>query len=177
MVDRTNAIEYVTLIVGQHRPRIAEFFGAEPSDITLVPVPSSEVTKTTIESARFPTLRLCHALAGVGLGRVRVLAVQRRPVAAKTTGNRRTPDEILEGLVRTSETVPRRGVLVLVDDNVQRGASLAALDKLLGAAGAVAAFAVGITDSRPRANAYTPRRFDVEYEPGASPLTVTLTAR
>jgi len=94
-VDRTNAIEYVTAILGRSIAKLARFFGADdPRAITLVPVPSSTVTAATIETARFPTLRLCRALAGVGLGTVAVLAVQRAPVVAKTKGARRTAQEI-----------------------------------------------------------------------------------
>jgi len=177
LVDRKNAVEYVTAIVARSRPRLAAFFGAAPEDITLVPVPSSEVTENTVDTARFPTLRLCRALAGVGLGTVRVLAVQRRAVAPKTTGNRRTADEILGNLKRTAVAVPRRGALVLVDDNVQRGASLAAVDKLLGASGIVAAFAVAVTDRRERADACQPRTFEVRYDPDATPLDVALSVR
>lgn len=177
MVDHRNAIEYVTAIVARVRPRLATFFGAPPELITLVPVPSSQVTRSTIETARFPTLRLCRALAGVGLGSVRVLAVQRRPVAAKTTGNRRTADQILANLERTNVPLPRRGVLVLVDDNVQRGASLAAVDRLLGATSVVTAFAVAVTDSRERPDACAPRAFEVLYDPRRQPLEVALTTR
>lgn len=177
MVDHRNAIEYVTAIVARVRPRLARFFGASPELITLVPVPSSQVTRSTIETARFPTLRLCRALAGVGLGSVRVLAVQRHPVAPKTTGNRRTADQILANLERTTVPIPRGGVIVLVDDNVQRGASLAAVDKLLGAANAVTAFAVAVTDSVARADACAPRAFEVRYAPGPRALDVTLAVR
>lgn len=177
LVDRSNAVEYVTAIVARYRPGLATFFGAAPEEITLVPVPSSEVTSSTIETARFPTLRLCNALAGAGLGTVRVLAVQRVPVAPKTTGNRRSVQGILDGLLRTDIAVPDRGVIVLVDDNVQRGASLAAVDLLLGATGQVAAFAVAVTDSHPHEDAGIPRRFDVKYEPDVSPLAATLLLR
>jgi hypothetical protein len=75
-VDRTNAIEYVTAILGRRIANLTRFFGAhDPRAFTLVPVPSSEVTAATVETARFRTLRLCRALEGVGLGRVAVLAV------------------------------------------------------------------------------------------------------
>jgi predicted amidophosphoribosyltransferase len=139
-VDRTNAIEYVTAMLANRVTKLSKFFKADdPRAITLVPVPSSSVTASTIETARFRTLRLCRALAGVGFGNVAVLAVQRKVVKAKTTGNRRTADQIFEGLVRTVTTIPR-ATIVLVDDNVQSGSSIAALDKLLGASRPTAAF-------------------------------------
>jgi hypothetical protein len=106
-VDRTNAIEYVTAMLANRIDRLTRFFKAEdPDAITLVPVPSSSVTAATIQTARFRTLRLCNALAGVGFGHVAVLAVQRKPVEGKTKGNRRTADQILAGLARTSTPVP-----------------------------------------------------------------------
>jgi hypothetical protein len=165
-VDRRNAVEYATAILSRHVAKLTKFFGAEdPRSITLVPVPSSTVTRDSIEIARFPTLRLCRALSGVGLGTVSVLAVQRRPVTSKTEGAHRSAEQILCDLERTSIAVPRSGVLVLVDDNVQSGRSLAAVDMLLGAARPVSAFAVAVTDSRARATATKSCRFHVSYEP------------
>lgn len=106
-VDRTNAIEYVTAILGKNIAKLAQFFGSDdPRAITLVPVPSSTVTATTIETARFPTLRLCRALAGVGLGTVAVLAVQRVPVIAKTQGAKRTAKQLFDGLVSHRDPDP-----------------------------------------------------------------------
>ncbi|MBA3461478.1 MAG: hypothetical protein H0T46_16070 [Deltaproteobacteria bacterium] len=173
-VDRTNAIEYVTAMLANRIPRLTRFFKAEdPAAITLVPVPSSEVTATTIETARFRTLRLCRALAGVGFGRVAVLAVQRKPVVAKTKGHRRTADQIFEGLIRTTTAIPRATTIVLVDDNVQSGSSIAALDKLLGSSRPTAAFAVAVTDSQEHEDAAKARGFTIEYDDTAVSLDVT----
>jgi hypothetical protein len=175
-VDRTNAIEYVTAMLARRIARLTSFFGADdPRGITLVPVPSSEVTVSTIETARFRTLRLCRALAGVGLGTVAVLAVQREPVIAKTRGLRRTADQILDGFVRTSIAMPRSTVVVLVDDNVQSGRSLAALDRLLGASRPTSAFAVAVTDSRESKEALKARGFTIEYDDTAAELDITCT--
>lgn len=172
-VDRNNAIAYVTAIVAQLRSRLMTYFDVEDAaDITLVPVPSSEVTAATIETARFPTLRLCRALAGAGLGSVAVLAVQRRPVEPRTHGNQRDADETLTNLVRTSAPLPRGGTLVLVDDNVRSGASIVALDTLVGATRLTTAFAVAVTDSKPCGNAFRPRRFTLTYDPRRTPLEV-----
>lgn len=173
-VDRSNAIEYVTAMLANRIAKLTKFFKADdPSEIILVPVPSSSVTTSTIETARFRTLRLCRALAGVGLGNVAVLAVQRKVVKAKTTGNRRTPDQLLEGFVRTTTTIPRATTIVLVDDNVQSGSSIAALDKLLGASRPTAAFAVAVTDSQSCTDAMKPRGFTIEYDEAAAHLDVT----
>lgn len=173
-VDRHNAIPYVTAVVSRLRTSLLSFFGVDDAaGIALVPVPSSSVTASTIETARFPTLRLCRALAGAGLGSVAVLGVQRRTVEPRTRGNRRQVDETLDNLVRTSTPVPRKGLLVLVDDNVRSGASLIALDALLGASTTTVAFAVAVTDAQPCANACLPRRFALTYDPAASPLEVT----
>jgi hypothetical protein len=173
-VDRTNALEYVTAMLATRIAKLTKFFQADhPNTITLVPVPSSEVTASTTETARFRTLRLCRALAGLGFGRVAVLAVQRTPVDPKTTGNRRNASQILEGLTRTNVTVPRGTTIVLVDDNVQSGSSIAAVDKLLGASRPTAAFAVAVTDSMPCTNAMKARRFTIEYDETGEALDVT----
>jgi len=175
-VDRTNAIEYVTAMLANRIPKLTKFFKADdPATITLVPVPSSEVTAATIETARFRTLRLCRALAGVGFGSVAVLAVQRKPVVAKTKGPRRTADQIFEGLVRTTIAIPRATTIVLVDDNVQSGSSIAALDKLLGASRPTAAFAVAVTDSHEYADATKARGFTIKYDDAVTSLDVTCT--
>lgn len=173
-VDRTNAIEYVTAMLAHRIARLTAFFGADdPRGITLVPVPSSEVTASTIETARFRTLRLGRALAGVGLGTVAVLAVQREKVLPKTKGLRRTADQILDGFVRTSIAMPRSTVVVLVDDNVHSGRSLAALDRLLGASRPTSAFAVAVTDARESKDALKARGFTIEYDDTADELDIT----
>lgn len=174
-VDRTNAIEYVTAMLANRIEKLTKFFKVDdPDAITLVPVPSSAVTAATIQTARFRTLRLCNALAGVGFGHVAVLAVQRKAVAGKTKGNRRTADEIFAGLARTSTPIPRGSTLVLVDDNVQSGASIAALDKLLGASKPTAAFAVAVTDSQQYEDAAKARTFKIEYDETDDELDVSI---
>ena len=105
-IDRTNAIEYVAAIVSRYHARIAKFFDAADSPITLVPVPSSEVTLGTIDTARFPTLRLCRALAGAGLGEVRVLAAQAAPLPPKHDGHAHSTAALLANLRRTSFRPP-----------------------------------------------------------------------
>ena len=53
MVERMNAIEYVTAMLAHRIAELARVFGTDdPRAITLVPVPSSEVTAATIETAR-----------------------------------------------------------------------------------------------------------------------------
>ncbi len=164
-VDRTNAIEYVAAIVTRYRAKIAAFFDAADAPITLVPVPSSDVTLDTIETARFPTLRLCRALAGAGLGDVRILAAQAGRLPPKHEGNDYTAVELRGNLRRTSTAAPRSGVIVYVEDNVHRGRSIIALDQLVGGPARVAVFTVALTDSAPRSDAYTPRKFSISYDP------------
>lgn len=177
-VDRTNAIEYVTAMLANRIDKLTRFFKVEdPDTITLVPIPSSSVTAATIATARFRTLRLCHALAGVGLGHVAVLAVQQSPTEGKTAGNRRSADQIFAGLARTPTPIPRSTTLVLVDDNVQSGSSIAAVDKLLGASWPTAAFAVAVTDSQPYEDATKARRFKIEYDESADSLEVSIALR
>jgi len=114
-----------------------------------------------------------YITAGVGLGTVAVLAVQREMVIAKTKGSRRTADQTLDGFVRTSISIPRSNVVVLVDDNVHSGNSLAALDRLLGASRPTSAFAVAVTDSHECKNAVKARGFTIEYDETAKVLDVT----
>jgi hypothetical protein len=173
MVDRDNAIDYVAAMFAKRIELLAKFFGAkDPQEVALVPVPSSSVTATTIETARFRTLRLCRSLAGAGLGTVAVLAVQERAVVPKTEGGRRTASEILRGLTRTPTPIPRAQVIVLVDDNVQSGASIAAMDTLLGGSRQTCAFAVAVTDAQPCPDAMQRRRFYVDYDDEAPDLDV-----
>jgi hypothetical protein len=175
-VDRTNAIEYVTAILARKIGWLVRFFGADdPRAVTLIPVPSSMVTASTIETARFPTLRLCRALAGVGLGTPVVAAVQRAAVQPKTQGARRSADEILAGFVRTASAIPRSSVIVLVDDNVQSGSSLVALDRLLASSRPTSAFAVAVTDAQPCKHALKGRSFTIEYDERAHSPEITRT--
>jgi adenine/guanine phosphoribosyltransferase-like PRPP-binding protein len=101
--------------------------------------------------------------------------VQREPVVAKTRGARRAAEEILRGFVRTSTPVPKSEIVLLVDDNVQSGNSLAALDRLLGAARRTAAFAVAVTDAHACKDALKSRRFTIAYDEDGSELHVTRT--
>lgn len=114
-VDRTNAIEYVTAILGRRIANLAKFFGA------------------------------------------------------------RDPRAILRGFVRTPTPVPKSDVVVLVDDNVQSGNSLAALDHLLGGGRSTAAFAVSVTDAEACKDALKPRRFTIDYDGAAASLRVMRT--
>jgi hypothetical protein len=165
-VDRDNAIPYVTAIVGRLRASLLSHFGVDDAGaLTLVPVPSSTVTSATIETDRFPTLQLCRALAGAGLGTVALLAVQREPVEPRTKGNRRDVATTLANLIRTASPMPRHGSIVLVDDNVRTGASIVAVDMLLGATATTVAFAVAVTDRQACESALLPRRFTLAYEP------------
>jgi predicted amidophosphoribosyltransferase len=173
-VNRDNAIEYVTAMLAKRIAKLSKFWGADdPRAVALVPVPSSQVTVSTIHTARFRTLRLCNALAGVGLGTVSILAVQRKPIVSKTQqpqGTRRSVEQVLSGLTRTPVPIPRAQTIVLVDDNVQSGNSLVALDQLLDVARPTCAFAVAVTDSQPCSDALAFRTFSVSYEDKVRPL-------
>jgi hypothetical protein len=66
-------------------------------------------------------------------------------------------------------------MIVLVDDNVQSGNSIAALDRLLGASRPTAAFAVAVTDARECKDALKARGFTIEYDDEAGGLDVLCT--
>ena len=131
-VDRDNAIGYVAAIVARHLPRIRQRLGIEAGGAVLVPVPSSSVTKDTVESDRFPALKLARAYEEVGLGECRVAAINRTVVQGKTLGVKRTADEIFKNLVLMGR-MQRECSVVFVDDLVTTGASLAAIDHLVNA--------------------------------------------
>ena len=71
--------------------------------------------------------------------------------------------------------MPKSGVVVLVDDNVQSGNSLAALDRFLGAARPTTAFAVAVTDSHESKDALRPRGFTIRYDETTRRLDVVCT--
>lgn len=174
-VDRTNAIEDVTAILGRRIANLAKFFGArDPPRDRARPGAVVRGRGRDRGDRSLPDAAVVPRAGRVGLGRVAVLAVQREPVVAKTSGSRRTGEEILRGFVRTSMPVPRSDVVVLVDDNVQSGNSLAALDHLLGGV-STAAFAVAVTDAEACKNALKPRRFTIDYDEAAPSLRVTRT--
>jgi hypothetical protein len=172
-VDRDNAVEYLEAIVRRHGRRIREYLGTAPSAL-LVPVPSSSVIAATLETDRFPAYKLARAYERAGLGQCAVLAVNRAAKPAKTTSGRRTADDLLANLEIHAER-PTGADLILIDDLVTSGASLAALDKLLGASGKVRAFCVAQTDSTACASAYDPRSYVVRYDPDAPSLEESLT--
>ncbi len=99
-----------------------------------------------------------------------MLAAQAAPLLAKHDGHDNSTAALVANLRRTSAAVPLTGIIVMVDDNVHRGRSIIALDRFLGATGRVAAFAVAITDSQPREDAYTPRKFEISYDPDDATL-------
>jgi hypothetical protein len=100
----------------------------------------------------------------VGLGTVAVLATQRERIVPKTKGVRRSAEQILHGFTRTTAPMPRLTTIVLVDDNVQSGKSIAALDRLLGGSRPTFAFAVAVTDAQKCSDALKPRTFTIEYD-------------
>ncbi|MBC7978782.1 MAG: hypothetical protein H7138_27675 [Myxococcales bacterium] len=74
---------------------------------------------------------------------------------------------------RTAIPIPRGGVIVLIDDNVHSGRSLAALGRLLGASRTTSALAVAVTDAEPCKDALKGRKFRVEYDETSPDLAVT----
>jgi predicted amidophosphoribosyltransferase len=173
MVDRDNAVAYVAAIINRHLPRIRQRLGIATSNAVLVPVPSSTVVKETLESDRFPALKLARAYEAIGLGEC-VVAVMNRAVArGKTTGAKRTADEILANLVAVNR-VPDDRAIVLIDDLATSGASFAAMDRLLGTPAKICALAVGLTDRNATDDAYTPRSFVVSYNEDAPTIAESL---
>jgi len=171
-VDRNNAVTYVSQIVVRYLRAVRARLGLEGNAV-LVPIPSSAVARTTIEIARWPAYRLALALENVGLGECRTIAVNKAPVWGKTEGGAlRSVEEILANL---EEVLPvPDGPIVLVDDTVTTGASVVAMDTLLGRPDDIRVFAVGLTDSTAVEDAFRSRRFTVDYDEDRDPLVPTV---
>ncbi len=170
MVDRNNAVTYVAEIVERHLKTIRKILGIEDDDAALVPIPSSAVVYATIRTARWPARKLALALQRVGLGMCRTLVVNKAPVSGKTSGGtQRTAEEILDNLRNVAPT-PTDRPIILVDDTVTTGASVVAMDTVLGRPDKIQVFAVGLTDSIAVDDAFRRRRFSVDYDDDAQPL-------
>jgi hypothetical protein len=162
-VDRNNAVDYVAAIVAKHLGKICARLQLDPNDAVLVPIPSSTVVRSTIDTDRWPALKLARAFEAVGLGRCRIAAVNRTPMPSKTSGAaRRTTSGILANL-EAVERLTKRSSIVLVDDVVTRGRRVAALDIALGRPAAICVIVVGITDADAVPDCYRPRLFEVRY--------------
>lgn len=127
-------------------------------EMVLVPVPSSVVTECTIETARWGAYRLAKALAKHGFGTVMPLLVNRRPT---NSGQTRAAAEIRENLHILGRP-PTGGQIILVDDTVTRGNSIAVAREALGNPDGYA-LVVGVTSNIPRASALTPIRRMLTY--------------
>lgn len=119
----------------------------------IVPMPSSQVTKATMGTARWGAFRFAQALAAEGFGTVVPALVNK---VAVDSGQTRRLAEILDNL----EVVQRPGTerpLLLVDDTVTQGATLGAaciaLDKRRTPPPALV---IGVTSNRRRASAVLP---------------------
>lgn len=130
------------------------------SRLALVPVPASEVDRSTLEATRWPARELARELQLRGVGTVRLCIANRVPVKPKHEVSR-TATAIASNLIRIDD-VPRDEVVVYVDDLITWGATIAAADHVLQPVTNVCAMAIAFTDSTPM-DAYKARRRLIDY--------------
>jgi hypothetical protein len=142
----------------------ADAFGAKykkTPGVTLVPVPSSEVTEATLGNARWGSLAFANALAERGFGRVCIAAVNSHPTESGQTRDFSTIRGNLQIMDRPT------GQILFVDDTVTHGGSLMAIADLIGVTAAYA-FVVGATSSTQRASALLPVVRALQLGPGGT---------
>ena len=162
-VDRNNAVDYVAAIVAKHLRKICARLQLDAEDAILVPTPSSTVVRSTIETDRWPALRLARAFEAAGLGQCRIAAVNRQAMPSKTSGAaRRTTGEIL-GNLDAIELPTRKQPIVLIDDVITKGRRVAALDTALSRPAEICVLVVGMTDVDAITDCYRPRLLQVRY--------------
>lgn len=164
------AYDFFGDVVKHNFDRIRARMGID-EQVVLVPLPSSVTTPSTLDTARWPARRLAEALEARGIGRVRLALAHKAEVPEKhgPAGQDRKARDIARELVKVQEVDPWDRV-VLVDDLITWGSTVAAADYVLQPWPEAVALAVGFTDSRPRP-AQELRRRVVVYD------TETLAAR
>jgi len=131
------------------------------ANVLLVPIPSSEVTPATLDTARWPARRLAEALEAQGIGKVTLALAHRRVLPPRHEVPRKAP-EIASELVRLQTVEPWEPV-AFVDDLITWGDSIAAADHVLETEDEPAAIVVGFTEKRAR-NACELRRRMISYD-------------
>jgi predicted amidophosphoribosyltransferase len=153
-------------------------FGLVDQELVLVPVPSSNVDRHHFRTSRWPALALASALESLGLGEMRVCAVNRiRTDPEHTSTGRRTVAHQLAANLDVIDVPSRGRAFVYVDDVLRRGWHLAALDHALGQPAACATLVVGVAEGGATVDAYTPQMRDIVYDASVSPWNVVVRRR
>lgn len=132
-------------------------------DPVLVPIPSSEATAARVEQTRWPALRAATEMEKRGLGRVRVVVVNKQVVESKSTSKVDRPYQTIAANYELIEDPPISPIL-LVDDSVTHGHSTAAMDLVLGNPANIAVMAFMLTDSLVVEDALRPRVMAISYD-------------
>lgn len=169
--SQSAACEYAAGVIAALFPR----FPSEYGPAALVPVPSSDVTRATMASARWGSLALCRALERVGFGATTPCVVfKQKKASGYKTGNKPKASELRKLLEVIPTAAPAPGQAVLyVDDILSKGAHVAAIDDILSphAPGRLrCAFAIGYTEPHEPAekravDCYKIRKPYIHYDP------------
>lgn len=121
------------------------------AQIALVPVPSSEVDESSIETARWPGRELARELERRGCGTTCLCVVNSAGHQPKHSSGRVAAPDLAQRL-RLIATPPTGATVVYVDDLITWGDHLAAIDRFMGEPGDLGrALSVGVTADRGRA--------------------------
>ncbi|MEJ7728249.1 MAG: hypothetical protein WKG00_03455 [Polyangiaceae bacterium] len=144
----------------------------------LVPVPSSDVTENSVDTARWPARELAKALAVQGFGRVWKPVVNREatePTHAKKDAAPAAPvptlskaEIIAHNYVRRRSPPPTADPILYVDDLLTWGDHLVALDHVLAPRIRRGAFAIAITCGQ-TIDCYEPRAKVITCDTSSSP--------
>jgi len=130
--------------------------------IALVPIPSSNTTRATMRTGRWPARELARQLAARGMGRL-CLALAQRVETQSRKGERGKTRSLLENL-EVVVAPPANELVVYVDDVVTWGEHIAAADLLLRPSGMSGAMVIGATHAVQR-DAYEVIRTTIDYTP------------
>jgi hypothetical protein len=145
------ACQYVATLIENNIEDVREYLGI-PDDgaIEWVPVPSSQLIASNINTERCCGREIGRLLAQAGLGTCSILVVNREPMPSKLDGNRE-PDyeDYLNNYVRVAD--PDSGSYqIYLDDIVTRGKHVAAMNVVLGQPDGASLLTIGRTDKATR---------------------------
>lgn len=145
------AYDYAAQAISSHVTFMRKAFGVSHRKICIVPVPSSSVTPTNYETERWSGREIGIRLAALGVGRLCLAAVNRRPAPKKSPGTADATWFALQSyLVRTQNKIFPTEIVLYVDEILTWGRHLWALHAFLGEPHGACASVIGCTDSATR---------------------------
>lgn len=171
--NQAEACAYLAEIVEAKIDRIRDNMGWGNTPLAFVPLPSSSVTRDTVETARWPARELARELERRGLGAARICVVNALAGESKIGGVRVPPSAIARNTVAMRQ-VPPGELPVYVDDVITRGERLAGTDHVLCPHRQSAAFVVAFTEAFEARDCYRARKMVVSYDATATPWRVVV---